>query len=256
MNSWKLQFPQEFERTLEAWSSEIGNAISSFRKAIDEPRKMVQRFAEQNAELLEALRSFDVVLPALVEDMLSPMVSVGWYPDLEMPFANLADVVDLFKTDPVSAESQYAAYFTVELPAAEDRLVLSCPSRKELYSDGFVAHRQGLYFSSVPVFLAQAEGLAQERLGALLYSRKKLRKRVAELAKENWTFSDVLMRPLVEPTDINKTTTERPRGFSGLNRHSVLHGEDIAYGTEQNSLKAISHLLFVSDVLKSVADPP
>jgi hypothetical protein len=69
LDSWKLQFPQEFERTLEAWSSEIGNAISLFRKAIDEPRKMVQRFAEQNAELLEALRSFDVVLPALVEDM-------------------------------------------------------------------------------------------------------------------------------------------------------------------------------------------
>ena len=49
LNSWKLQFLKEFERTLEAWYSEIGNAILSFRKAIDEPRKMVQRFAEQNA---------------------------------------------------------------------------------------------------------------------------------------------------------------------------------------------------------------
>jgi len=43
---------------------------------------------------------------------------------------------------------------------------------------------------------------------------------------------------------------------SGLNRHSVLHGEDTSYRDERNSLKPISHLLFVSDLLKDIPALP
>lgn len=254
MTDKELRFPDEFGRVLRAWSSDINDTIASFRKAFDEPRRMLRSFAERNAELLEALRSFDVVFPALVEDMMAPMVSLGWYPDVEMPFSNLSAVVDFFKTDPVSAEREYATFLAGELATVQERLTLSCPSRRHLYEDGFVAHQQGLYFSSVPVFLAQAEGLAWERLGAVLYSRKKLRKRMTKLENENWSLSEALMWPLLEPTDINKTAGERPMTFSGLNRHRVLHGVDITYGTETNSLKALSHLLFVSDVLKHIDD--
>lgn len=254
MGERELWFTEKFERVLRAWSSDISDAIASFLMAVEEPRRIFRSFAERNAELFEALRSFDVVFPALVEDMVSPMVSLGWYPDLEMPFATLSDVVDVFKTDPVSAEKGYAAFLATELSTVQERLMLSCPSRRQLYEDGFDAHQQGLYFSSIPVFLAQAEGLVWERLGAVLYSRKKFRERMAELKNETWSLSQALMWPLLEPTDINKTAGERTKRFSGLNRHRVLHGEDITYGTKRNSLKAISHLLFVSDILKHIDD--
>ena len=42
---------------------------------------------------------------------------------------------------------------------------------------------------------------------------------------------------------------QQPDGFSELNRHQVLHGEVTEYGTEQNSLKAISLLNYCAFVL-------
>jgi len=247
-----VRFPEEFTRVLEAWASGINKAFDTVQKVVDEPKRMLQSFGERNAELLEALRSFDVVFPALVEDMLFPMVSLGWYPDIEMPFSNLSAVVDLFKTDSASAEREYAAFLSTELTTVRERLTLAAPTRARVLKEGFEAHAQKLFFASTPVFLAQAEGLVREQLGAALYSRKRLRQRVTELEAENWGLSEVLMLPLLEPTDINKTEGERLKGFSGLNRHAVLHGVDTTYGTEWNSLKAISHLLFVSDVLGHV----
>ena len=44
--------------------------------------------------------------------------------------------------------------------------------------------------------------------------------------------------------------TKRTVGFSELNRHQVLHGESTTYGTEENSLKAMSFLNFCAFVFK------
>ncbi|MDE0134111.1 MAG: hypothetical protein OXM54_04655 [Acidimicrobiaceae bacterium] len=44
---------------------------------------------------------------------------------------------------------------------------------------------------------------------------------------------------------------QRPAGFTDLNRHQVLHGEVTDYGTEENSLKAISLLHFSNVILPS-----
>ena len=42
---------------------------------------------------------------------------------------------------------------------------------------------------------------------------------------------------------------QEPDGWSHLNRHRVLHGEVTDYGTEENSLKAISLLNYCALVL-------
>ena len=47
---------------------------------------------------------------------------------------------------------------------------------------------------------------------------------------------------------------QQPRDFTELNRHRVLHGEVTNYGTEQNSLKAISLLNYCATVLPEPAD--
>ena len=47
---------------------------------------------------------------------------------------------------------------------------------------------------------------------------------------------------------------ERPGDFTELNRHQVLHGEVVDYGTEENSLKAISLLNYCATVLPEPAD--
>ena len=58
-----------------------------------------------------------------------------------------------------------------------------------------------------------------------------------------------LLSPLTETLPINASEYERQEDFEGLNRHIIMHGESLDYGTEVNGLKAISLINYISQVL-------
>ena len=64
------------------------------------------------------------------------------------------------------------------------------------------------------------------------------------------TFRHALLSPLSQPLPISASKNERNDAFNELNRHQVMHGESLDYGTEINSLKSISLLNYVTQVLR------
>ena len=63
------------------------------------------------------------------------------------------------------------------------------------------------------------------------------------------TLKLALLAPLSQPLPISASQYERDESFNELNRHQVMHGEVVNYGTEINSLKSISLLNYVVQVL-------
>src|SRR5690606_1134032 len=59
---------------------------------------------------------------------------------------------------------------------------------------------------------------------------------------------------LATPSPVNATKNERGQDFSGLNRHLVQHGPAVAYGSAENSLKALSLVNYVSFALRRRKD--
>lgn len=70
---------------------------------------------------------------------------------------------------------------------------------------------------------------------------------VEQIASE--TYRAALLSPLAQSLPISASEKERRADFSGLNRHTVLHGESVDYGTKENSLRAISLINYVAHVL-------
>ena len=64
------------------------------------------------------------------------------------------------------------------------------------------------------------------------------------------TYRAAILSPLAHSLPIGASEKERGAGFNELNRHMVLHGETLDYGTKANSLKAISLINYVAHVLK------
>ena len=64
------------------------------------------------------------------------------------------------------------------------------------------------------------------------------------------TFRHALLSPLSHSLPISASEYERDEYFNELNRHQVVHGESLDYGTEINSLKSISLLNYVTQVLR------
>lgn len=151
---------------------------------------------------------------------------------------------------------EYIDYYSGQLSDAY-------PERKSAIDSAVSAHKtlgDSGYFLSIPVFLAQADGIFSEVCEismAMGKSQKKPEVKGVEFIRsrigEDGEASD-LLSPLFNLHESDLLKSEGARNsefdrtgvvFNALNRHQVLHGEVSNYGTELNSLKAFSLLAFV-----------
>ena len=189
-------------------------------------------------------------------ETLRAVIRHGWYPTADMSGGGVAylagELDDPDEERVASAHQVFINKFREDADTIEQRLAAQFPDRAQVISDAFAAHRQDKFSLSVPVFLAQADGIAWDRLGRTLFSSKTIQEAegLASGVKEGILrklFLGLMWPewPLVLPV------SQRPDDFSGLNRHQVLHGEVSDYGTEVNSLQAMALLNFCSFILKA-----
>ena len=131
------------------------------------------------------------------------------------------------------------------------------PHRRGILADAFDAHSKKLYTLSVPVMLAQADGMALDIFGAFLFTDGK--GKIAKKAKAI-IEGQIAQRPLaksflgllLDGSGLRVSTEKRDNlkavglSWSPLNRHGVLHGIDCDYPKECNSLRAIALIDFLN----------
>jgi len=178
----------------------------------------------------------------------------GWYVDLNMPVSAPLRLARAFETgDTEAPQEALVAYYEERLPEIMAALENNHPKRTRVLKAAFASHARHEYELSVPVFLAQADGICQELLDASPFRRRSDGKPATAKWVED-TASIGLAREalclLVDPLlPICMNERERNEDFVGLNRHQVLHGESWDYGTQMNSLKAASFLNYIGDFL-------
>jgi hypothetical protein len=213
-----------------------------------------------NALIVPAFKEIAEVwrkLPERTQNALMILGTHGWYLDLEMPLPGLWELEKaLVDDDANGAEEALVDYFRERTPEIEKSIINNFPHRAKILSSAFKAHSCSEYDLSVPVFLAQADGICQELIGIELFRKRKdvpaTARYVETLAMDS--FMAALLYPLSVALPISASKHERGNTFIGLNRHLVLHGESTGYGTELNSLKAISLLNYITQVLRDRKD--
>ncbi len=165
-------------------------------------------------------------------------------------------------------------YYRDNLQTLTDELVTRYPKRAVVIKAAANAHSAfgtDGYFLSIPVFIAQADGLLTEIAGVKSAMMKAPKTKTGELQGEQALREKLdtdqesldLIYPILMMHDLDfmKSASERDKAaqnsgdsFTALNRHQVMHGESCDYGTEINSLKAFSFLAFVALHLPSILD--
>jgi hypothetical protein len=183
------------------------------------------------------------LLPEHTQIALLTLGNHGWFFDLEMPLPFLWEL-----------ENALNDYFRENLEIIENRFVTKFPRRAKIINSAFSAHKRGEYELSIPIFLAQTDGICYEVVNQYLFMRVRGEKKpstaiyVDSIASD--TFRHALLSPLSQPLPISASKNERSETFNELNRHQVMHGESWDYGTEVNGLKSISLLNYVAQVLR------
>ena len=230
-------------------------AIESFNKIQERNRKALQRLGEEDW----FLRPVDEI-PKRIRKALQRLGEEGWFLDPEMPAILIQKIELLFDEHPDEIVEWLSDFFRTRLDVIERTLTDSYPHRGHLFQQAFEAHREGKYGLSIPVFLTQADGIFGERTSErqnLFISRQRERACSEYVSQTSDNYIVIYLHPLSVLLPLWMNQYERAEGgdsFVGLNRHQVLHGESVDYGTEQNSLKAISLLNYLHWIFSKTDD--
>lgn len=217
---------------------------------------LVRAQFEQLAPLLLTVAEALKMLPDRTKEALLKLGSHGWYLDPELPAGAIFRLAEIFDTKTKEeADRVLCGWVDSHVSNIEAQLADAYPSRQAILREAFSAHQQKMYAVSTPVFLAQADGICQEMHGVGLYKKHRdgdlvLKRKIQPL--EIGHIEKAMLTPLIEVLPIIANTHERPLNSNQLNRHAILHGESLDYGTFENSCRAISLLSYSGWALRAL----
>lgn len=165
----------------------------------------------------------------------------GWFvqPEFDLPqIGELSALAD--NTDYEHLDNKFSSYIETYESDILYRLLQEYPDRANIINEAFSLHREARYFASIPLFLMLAEGIAFGKTNLSVFNTRQNKPEIAKFFKPNYvetrTIEGMFAMPLSENHPLSRNKPGR------LNRHRVLHGTDISYGTKKNSLQALSFL--------------
>lgn len=230
---------------------------------IESPREVIRRIQMQSPEFIH--KSLISPITKLVEELselpernrkaLQILGEEGWFFHPEISLIILLKIDHLLLKDLNGVSEWLCGFFRGRIDDIEKELLEAYPQRKRPLHDAFEAHREGKYSLSVPVFLAQADGIFWEKSSERksLFADGQRKDAIEKHASQISGFSADFLHPLKILLPLWMSERQRESSFetfTALNRHQVLHGESVDYDTEENSLKVVSLLNYLHCILK------
>ncbi|WP_438940044.1 hypothetical protein [Chitinophaga hostae] len=249
------QPPSGIEGTLKYFNdlhevqARFSRAVSDFQENI---QNTLKRALEAHNEMEQKLRRALDVDFSFMAPVLQDLSQYGWYLNLGMTITDVAAVKRVLASGDENQLNQCMVLLLKEELAGDvGRLCGKHSNRSDAIEQAFKAHEAGLYYASMPVIFAQIDGLSYELTGYKFFDndRRTYEPEIAKWVAENASTSSLESAYLSVLLDKGAFQKHRnnPNRIS-FTRHSILHGETTDYGTEINSLKAFSLLLFLSDM--------
>jgi hypothetical protein len=231
--------------------------IERYRPTFDYVQKLfedIERFRRDNKIIADCYR----------DTVRKYLAARGWYVGPSLTGRNIVKLAKAIEEGghDEAIEKAITDHVRSNVGAIEAAVTTHWPHREAVLGDAFEAHKKGRYTLSIPVLLSQADGMAFDILRAFIFTNHNGAK-IADKAKElidteaeDHELMCSFVGILLEEHSIRVSTEKRDeRRLSGdpvspLNRHGVMHGIDLDYPTEANSLRVISLLSLLTDVHK------
>lgn len=170
--------------------------LSPFTKQIAQYQKSLSGIITPAFEELQ--RSFKE-LPPNIQEALLLLAQHGWYLDFNMPLPSLWEIKNAISSGEIKeVEDALVVYFEGQLEEIEKTINAQFPHRAHIISSAVKAHRSGDYYLSIPVLLAQTDGVCKEVVDQYLFMKKDKKPRTAiyveQVAAD--TYKAALLSPL------------------------------------------------------------
>jgi len=211
-------------------------------------------------EIINSLKAINDVQERYLE-YGSILLKYGWTPTRHVNFSVISKIIDVYKRTNIDKkrikimiEEVIIEYYRKH---ALDRIIKEW-GRKRLLSermgilnDAIEAHLNGKFNLSVPIMMAQLEGIVAAGFyhkGRLYEKRYRTYLNEIILINSNGYFDNLAIDFFIKVLMIEFNHGEKINSL--VSRHAILHGADVRYGTEENSLKLILLFDYIQDKFK------
>ncbi len=193
--------------------------------------------------LRESMRKVGEGMLQRLKDSEARFWARGWMLHGDFPFMAVEVHADEHEVSDEQLDDWMVEYYRPHIDQIESLLQGSWPKRSGLIGEAITAHKSGQYSFSCLLLLTQIDGVCFDISSVYFFStndhKPKISRRVEKYVsdKERLSFLEMI------------NCLNGPDGLVDekvLNRHRVLHGQDLSYGTEANSLRCISILYYLT----------
>jgi hypothetical protein len=188
-----------------------------------------------------------------VYKIIYKVAKYGWYFDDFSKDSNLdtSKCIKFINSNlPQKLDSYMSDYYKNRIIQIKKKLIIEYPKRKEIISEAFYTQGLGLYSSSICLFITLIDGICDDVLNLKFFKNEKFLPEIkTKIEDKNRKNSDFLLSPIHKKGVINAWEKDLENFPIRFNRHEIIHGIDVNYGSEINSLKIISMLSYVDYIL-------
>ncbi|TXK72250.1 hypothetical protein [Mesonia sp. HuA40] len=243
-----------------AMQKSLEQPLLNFQKSFEHINKIYASIPKFENPILEHLDTFKEIGEKLKEyaertpEYFLLIAQHGWFIDLESEL-NLPSRVayELQDGELETANELLIEYYKENLEQIFQSLIKRHPNRKEILSQILNAYKNGSHSLLIPSVLTSVDGICFDFTKRKFFIKERKNKYLpqvtSELEKSAGNFLDLYLSPLQNQTPIMVQEKDISKFPCHLNRHEILHGINADYGTEINSLKVISLLKYISDLL-------
>jgi hypothetical protein len=248
----KLRLTSKFHETVEHFDR--------VQRTFENIGRLMASIPKFNHPILESLKSFEEIGNRLKEyeaktpGYLLLIAQNGWYIELDSEMKMPSAIAKLFQENQTDrANEKLIEYYDNNLIRIFETLEERHSNRKDIFKQILSSYNNGNYYVIIPCILSQIDGVCFDFTQKKFFIKEKdnnyLPQISAELEKSTGSFLIIFLSPLKNQTPIMVQEKQISNFPCKLNRHEILHGINTDYGTKMNSLKVISLLKYISDLL-------
>lgn len=255
------------EEILAVLSHQIAPVVGATIKALQSPatKELIVNFKKIGASIQAATRLYSAHINQITETLqkvakidwkavfeeqseaLLFAAEHGWFIHADIYLDDIANVQNIkLRGDIEDLDKYFAGLIIRDLPTIRSRLLEHYPERGRILNEALDLHDEGRYLASIPLFIATAEGIGLDITNHSAFNTKQNQPEIAKYFSLNATEEgwDMFVKPVTVKHPLSASRHGR------LSRHAVLHGRDYDYGTQMNSLQAISFLASLAWLLE------
>jgi hypothetical protein len=263
---------KQIQKIIESQNNQLSEITRLASERFQKPFEEINRFFEKinNSSILTAkniLSDFNENIKDIGKQFsenlkrtpgsLILLAKYGWYLDFESDINLPIELGNLITENKIEEVDSYLVkYYTKYLDQFFSNLFKNHPMREIIFTQIYEAHKSENYYISVPCVLSQIDGICFDYTSKKYFIKNKKDKQykyLPEVAEEFSNVSSSIVKAFIAPILTQNPMISHESSLNDypvhLNRNTIMHGIDIEYGTQLNSLKCLSLLFYISDML-------